>query len=100
MTNIPEVFLAREAQLCYATVAIVTDYDCWMEDISCHVSVNAVIALYGESLQKAQKLLLTLLDSPLPEIDDNCRKSLCEALLTPEADIPEGKRELLSVLRR
>lgn len=100
MTNIPEVFLAREAQLCYATVAIVTDYDCWMEDISYHVSVTAVIARYGESLQKAQKLLLTLIESPLPEIDDDCRKSLREALLTPEAAIPEEKRELLSVLWR
>ena len=34
MTNVPEVFLAREAQICYATVGIVTDYDCWMEDPS------------------------------------------------------------------
>jgi 5'-methylthioadenosine phosphorylase len=32
MTNVPEVFLAREAQLAYATVGLVTDYDCWLED--------------------------------------------------------------------
>ena len=40
MTNVPEVFLAREAQICYATVGIVTDYDCWMDDPAQHVSVS------------------------------------------------------------
>ena len=41
MTNVPEVFLAREAQICYATVCIATDYDCWMDDPAMHVSVGA-----------------------------------------------------------
>lgn len=99
MTNVPEAFLAREAQLCYATIGIVTDYDCWMEDESQHVSVTAVIERYGESLQKAQKLLLELLDTPLPKIDEDYRKALKEAVLTPEGAVPEAKRELLTILR-
>ena len=99
MTNVPEVFLAREAQLCYATIGIVTDYDCWMEDPIYHASVAQVISRYGESLQKAQKLLLELLDTVIPAIDAHCRESLQEAVLTSDADIPEEKRELLNILR-
>ncbi len=99
MTNVPEVFLAREAQLCYATIGIVTDYDCWMDDPKRHVSVADVIARYGSSLQKAQKLLLALLETEIAAIDANYRESLKFALLTPGEAIPENKRELLKVLR-
>ena len=99
MTNVPEVFLAREAQLCYATIGIVTDYDCWMEDPKHHVSVADVIARYGESLQKAQTLLLALLDTDIPKADPIYRESLTFAVLTPEDAIPENKRELLEILR-
>src|SRR5206468_12011550 len=67
MTNVPEVFLAREAQLAYATVGIVTDYDCWMEDPARHVSVAGIFERYGQSLAKAQGLLEHMLCGPLPE---------------------------------
>ena len=99
MTNVPEVFLAREAQLCYATIGIVTDYDCWMEDPKHHASVADVIARYGQSLETAQKLLLALLDTDIPLIDQTYRQSLQSALLTPEDSIPENKRALLEVLK-
>ena len=99
MTNVPEVFLAREAQLCYATIGIVTDYDCWMEDSKHHVSVAEVIARYGGSLQKAQALLLALLETEIPPVNTAYREALKEAVLTPDSAIPENKRELLSVLR-
>ena len=99
MTNVPEVFLAREAQMNYATIGMVTDYDCWMEDPQHHVSVSTVISRYGESLQKAQQLLLALLATELPPINAATRESLTGAVLTPEAAIPESKRELLKVLR-
>ena len=99
MTNVPEVFLAREAQLCYATIGIATDYDCWMEDPSQHASVADIIARYGESLQQVQKLLLALLDSDLPPINAEYRESLKMALLTPVHAIPAAKRELMEVLQ-
>ena len=99
MTNVPEVFLAREAQMNYATIGMVTDYDCWMEDPQHHVSVSTVISRYGESLQKAQLLLLALLATELPPINAASRESLTGAVLTPEAAIPESKRELLKVLK-
>lgn len=99
MTNVPEVFLAREAQLCYATIGIATDYDCWMEDPSQHVSVADIIARYGESLQQVQKLLLALLHGELAPIDGDYRESLKTALLTPQDAIPANKRELMEVLQ-
>ena len=99
MTNVPEVFLAREAQLCYATIGIATDYDCWLDDPSQHVSVAAVIARYGASLEKAKSLLKTLLESPLPQIDASYRESLKEAVLTPEAALSDKKKQLLAILK-
>ncbi len=99
MTNVPEAFLAREAQLCYATIGVVTDYDCWMEDPAHHVSVAAVIERFGASLEQAKALLLALLETPLPTINPTYREALQFAVLTPDDAIPDGKRNLLSVLR-
>ncbi len=59
MTNMPEAKLAREAELCYATVAMVTDYDCWHEDHA-QVDVAAIIAVMTDNTEKAQRLVLRL----------------------------------------
>lgn len=99
MTNVPEVFLAREAQLCYATIGLITDYDAWLDDPAHHVSVASVIERYGASLEKAHKLLLSLLETPVPEPDETYRKALTDAILTPPDAIPENKKELLEVLK-
>ena len=99
MTNVPEVFLAREAQLCYATIGISTDYDCWMDDPSKHVSVAEVIARFGGSLERAQTLLMTLLSLPDPQINEAYRQALKDAVLTPDAAISEEAMSWLSVLR-
>lgn len=98
MTNVPEVFLAREAQLCYATIGIATDYDCWMDDPSQHVSVADVISRFGDSLAQAKDLLLSLLETPLPEAEASYRETLATALLTPPEGIPDEKRALMEVL--
>jgi 5'-methylthioadenosine phosphorylase len=100
MTNIPEVFLAREAQICYATVGIVTDYDCWMEDPAKHVSVSAIFALYGQSLAKARQLLDALLATPLPPEEPEIRSALQGAVMTPESALSAPQREWLAVLQR
>jgi 5'-methylthioadenosine phosphorylase len=57
MTNMPEAKLAREAEICYATVAMVTDYDCWHDDHA-HVDVAAVIKVLSENVDKAHRLIL------------------------------------------
>jgi len=100
MTNVPEVFLAREAQICYATVCIATDYDCWMDDPAMHVSVGAILAQYRASLDRARALLDALLAGPLPDEDPEIRSALQYAMLTPDDALGEAQREWLAVLRR
>ena len=100
MTNVPEVFLAREAQICYATVGLVTDYDCWMDDASKHVSVSAIFELYGRSLAKARQLLEALLRQPLPPEEPEIRQALQGAVMTPDGALDPSQRDWLSVLRR
>ncbi|MEO6409536.1 MAG: MTAP family purine nucleoside phosphorylase [Burkholderiaceae bacterium] len=100
MTNVPEVFLAREAQLAYATIGIVTDYDSWKEDPDQHVSVAAIFERYGHSLQTARDLLGTLLDGDLPVTDTASREGLKHALMTPDAALSPAQAEWLAVLRR
>jgi 5'-methylthioadenosine phosphorylase len=100
MTNVPEVFLAREAQICYATVCIATDYDCWMDDPAMHVSVGAILAQYRQSLERARQLLDALLAAPLPPEEPEIRGALQHAMLTPDTALSETQREWLAVLRR
>ena len=100
MTNVPEVFLAREAQICYATVCIATDYDCWMDDPAMHVSVGAILATYRASLARARTLLDALLAAPLPDEEPEIRGALQHAMLTPDSALTDAQREWLAVLRR
>ena len=99
MTNVPEVFLAREAQLSYATICIATDYDCWMEDPEQHVTVQAVIERFGGSLAKAKGLLMEMLQAPLPRVSEDYRKALSMAVLTPDSALNDEQLEMLTVLR-
>jgi 5'-methylthioadenosine phosphorylase len=100
MTNVPEAFLAREAQLAYATVGLVTDYDCWLEDPAMHVSVGAIFERYGQTLAQARRVLDALLQAPLPVPEPESRQALASALLTPDAALSADQREWLAVLRR
>ena len=99
MTNVPEVFLAREAQLSYATICIATDYDCWLDDPLQHVTVQAVIERFGASLEKAKELLMALLAAPLPSVDESYRRALAMAVLTPDSALSKEQADLLDVLR-
>ena len=99
MTNVPEVFLAREAQLSYATICIATDYDCWLDDPDQHVTVQAVIERFGASLEKAKNLLMALLASPLPNVDEEYRQALAMAVLTPDSAFSPEQQAMMKVLR-
>ncbi|HZF81319.1 MAG TPA: MTAP family purine nucleoside phosphorylase, partial [Rubrivivax sp.] len=92
MTNVPEVFLAREAQLGYATIGLVTHYDCWMDDPQHHVSVATVFERYAHTLGQAQALLARLLTLPLPSIESSTRQALASALITKPEGLPDGQR--------
>ena len=98
MTNVPEVFLAREAQLAYATVGLVTDYDCWLDDPAQHVSVGAIFERYGQTLAAARQVLDELLRAPLPDPEPEIRHALATALLTPDAALSVVQRQWLDVL--
>lgn len=98
MTNVPEAFLAREAQICYAALGIVTDYDCWMDDPSKHVAAASIFELYSLSLAQAIGLLEGLIRGPLPEEEPAIRGALQSALLTPVTTLTDEQRRLLEVL--
>ncbi len=98
MTNVPEVFLAREAQLCYCTIAIATDYDCWLDDPDQHVSVEQVIARYGASLEKAKTVVSAFIDDYAEDGDCACRCSLASAVLTPKEALNKEQSALLELL--
>lgn len=99
MTNVPEVFLAREAQLAYCTLCLVTDYDCWMDDPKEHVSVDKFFATYQGTLTKAQAVLAEVLKVPFRPTPNEVRHSLAGAVLTAEDALNESQKAWLDVLR-
>ncbi|MDX2309224.1 MAG: S-methyl-5'-thioadenosine phosphorylase [Hyphomicrobium sp.] len=103
MTNMPEAKLAREAELCYATVAMVTDYDCWHDDHAA-VDVASVIAVMKSNTEKAQRLILRLArDFPRqhPKCPIGSDTALGVAIITaPEARDPDMVRKLDAVAGR
>lgn len=100
MTNVPEVFLAREAQICYATIGIATDYDCWMDDPAKHVQAAEIFGLYRKSLDKVQQLLSALLADERPPEEPEIRTALQYAMLTPASALSAQQREWTAILQR
>jgi 5'-methylthioadenosine phosphorylase len=98
MTNLQEARLAREAEICYSTLAMVTDYDCWHPE---HDSVTAesIIANLGKNAAVAQAVLRTALRRlPIPRSCE-CPEALKTALVTPSHLVPEKvKKELAPVI--
>jgi 5'-methylthioadenosine phosphorylase len=103
MTNMPEAKLAREAELCYAVVAMVTDYDCWHDDHQ-HVDVAAIIKVMHANTAKAQRLVMRLArDFPRehPACPIGSDRALDVALITsPEARDPALVAKLDAVAGR
>ena len=102
MTNMPEAKLAREAELCYATVAMVTDFDCWHPDHD-HVQVDHVIAVMKANSGNAKKLLAHVLARV--GADSSCKfgcdRALETAIMTaPSARDPELVKKLGAVAGR
>jgi 5'-methylthioadenosine phosphorylase len=100
MTNVPEAFLAREAQLAYCAICLVTDYDCWMDDPAQHVSVDAFLATYQGATAKARQLVGELLQRPFSETPADVRQALAGAVLTPDDALTATQRGWLEVLRQ
>ena len=81
------------------TLALVTDYDCWLDDPAQHVSVAAILERYAETLATAKALLDGLLRAQLPTPEPEIRGALANAMLTPDAALSAEQRAWLDVLR-
>jgi 5'-methylthioadenosine phosphorylase len=98
MTNVPEAFLAVEAQLGYATIAVATDYDCWLDDPSQHVSVEQVITLFQKKLATVQQLIAAAVAEYSEDESRPCRHALRSAIITPREQMTDEQRELIDFL--
>jgi 5'-methylthioadenosine phosphorylase len=100
MTNYGEARCAREAEICYATLAMVTDYDCWHE---AHEAVTAemVVANLTKNSATAQKILRSAVAALDPEADCSCRHALGAAIMTqPKAMRPATRKKLGLLLKK
>ena len=97
MTNMPEAKLAREAELCYATVALVTDYDCWHETEEA-VTVEAILATLHKNVALAKQLLKTAVPGLKPDRSCECRQALRYAIVTAPDRIPASAKRRLNLL--
>ena len=100
MTNVPEAFLAREAQICYCTIAVVTDYDCWLDDPTKHATVEKVIQLYKRNLGRVQGIIKNVLCEEM-ELSTAClcNNSLDGAVMSRYEALTDEKKRLLEFLR-
>jgi len=94
MTNYGEARCAREAEICYATLAMVTDYDCW-HDAHEAVTAEMVVANLAKNSTTAQEVLRRAVAAIDPEADCTCRHALATAIMTaPKAIRPATKKKL------
>ncbi len=98
MTNVTEARLAREAEICYATIAMITDYDCWHPE---HESVTAsqIIATLSQNAENAQKVLRTAVRELPAERSCKCGSALQHSLVTDLKIVPkETKKRLAAII--
>jgi len=92
MTNLPEAKLAREAEICYATIAFVTDYDCWHEEAG-DVSIGDVLRILAENAKTAKNTIRLALRKLPDQRACVCSTALQYALITDKTMIPEKTRK-------
>ena len=97
MTNLQEAKLAREAEICYATLAMVTDYDCWHPGHEA-VTVNQIIEYLTRNVESAQKILRASLRQLPKERTCKCGSALAHAILTDRRKISVQAKKRLGLL--
>ncbi len=97
MTNVTEAKLAREAEICYATIAMITDYDCWHPD---HESVTAaqIIMTLNQNAENAQKVLRTAVREVPGTRSCKCGTALQHALVTDMKLVPKATQKRLAAI--
>ena len=100
MTTSPEAFLAREAEMCYAVMAHVTDYDVWHVSEEA-VTVERIIEILNRNTQLAQRAIVNLVRILGPERPCDCEQTLANTLIThPKAMLPDTKQKLSLLLSK
>ncbi|MBI1746223.1 MAG: S-methyl-5'-thioadenosine phosphorylase [Acidobacteria bacterium] len=94
MTNLQEAKLAREAEICYVTIALVTDYDCWYEHAAA-VNTEMIIANLTQNIKNAQKVLRQSLRDLTLDGACSCRSALKDTIFTDPAVIPAAAKARL-----
>jgi len=97
MTNVTEAKLAREAEICYATIAMITDYDCWHPE---HESVTAsqIIATLNQNAENAQRVLRSAVRTLPAERSCKCGSALQHALVTDLKLVPAATKKKLAAI--
>jgi len=100
MTNATEARLAREAEMCYASLALITDYDCWREETEA-VSVEAIIAVLSENATAARRAMRAAAGRIDTKRSCGCRSAMRYSVITdPKAISPEAKERLKPIIGR
>jgi len=97
MTNVQEAKLSREAEICYATMALVTDYDCWHEEEQA-VTVETILNVLRANATTANAVLAAAVSKINAARRCSCRDALKFAVLTRREDVPEAAQARLSLL--
>jgi 5'-methylthioadenosine phosphorylase len=97
MTNLQEAKLAREAEICYVTVAMVTDYDCWHPQHDA-VTVNDIIANLMQNAENARQVVAEAVASMPAARGCQCGSALAHAIITDRQLVPEATRRKLGIL--
>jgi 5'-methylthioadenosine phosphorylase len=98
MTSLPEAKLAREAEICYATLAMVTDYDCWHPQHDA-VTVNMILDYLARNVENSHKILLKAVRTMPQQRNCKCASALAHAIITDRRSIsPKAKKKLSSLV--
>jgi len=97
MTNLQEAKLAREAEICYSTLALVTDYDCWHPEHD-SVTVEMIVANLMQNAKTAQQVIAAAVERLPIERECECARALATALITRPEAIPAARKALLQPL--
>lgn len=97
MTNLTEARLAREAEICYSTVAMITDYDCWHPDHA-SVTLQEIISNLNKNAENAQNVIREAVRAMPAERPCKCGRALAHAIVTDPATVPSATRKRLSLI--
>ena len=97
MTNLQEAKLAREAEICYATIAMITDYDCWREGHDA-VTIEEIVRVLHQNAENAARVVKAAVAAMPSERKCACASAAKYAVLTAPEAIPAAAKEKLALL--